>query len=483
MKTHLRKFMAVLCTLSVLLSCMAVAGFSVSAATVTMTSGSMSSDYNAAAGVTAYSLSGSAYNIMKNGMSAYPTILQEGAAYPADEAHGHAMRLAFEAGGTSLVSGNGNRVAGFRINNQNAPADDTRLQYQHFYRVSFEYKVKEIPADLERPITLDTVLGTFDWGSVDASYFGNGTNLAPNVFHSIALTATTSEWQTCSFTMRHEGLSVNYALPLNIVLSPNGNGNAAAGTTVLVDNVNVEYKGSGSATAGSAYVVANNIRPGTTDTRTIRPVLGDTLPYVIADYSTDKEFDGWYANSALTTQKTTYNDTDISNLYIKWKDVVKKYTFSYDLNGGTAAQGAVLTQTDVAGTDVIAPPTVTRDGYTFAGWQVDGADWTYEAGVTKVPAKDTVVTAVWTEDTPEGSAPEGSAPEGPAPEGPAPEGPAEEQDKDEPAAKDEASSSTAEKAPLFGNTTNMAFWLVLLLVSCAALVTMFVVSKKGNAKA
>ena len=396
MKIHWRKFMAVLCTLSILLSCVAIAGFTVSAA-VTLKSGSSTVDFNTADITAAYSANGGAFNHKSSSMASYPTINQGATVYPADAAHGHAMRLTFKDGATDLVSGNGNKVVGFRVNNQTNPADDTRMDRDDFFRVSFEYLVQDIPEDLDRPITLDTIVYTQNWAN-EASYFGNGTDLANNhIFYSVALTERTTEWQTCAFTMRREGLTVDWALPVNIVLSPNGNGNAAAGTQVLVDNVTIEYKGTSSATAGSAYVVANNIRPGTTDTRIIRPVVGDTLPYVIADYSTGKEFEGWYTDQALTNRVTTY--TSGSNLYIKWKDVEKKYSFSYDLNGATSYDQTALSQKAVAGTDVIAPPTnMYREGYTFDGWEVAGEPWTYEAGVTKVPAKDTVVTAVWQMD-------------------------------------------------------------------------------------
>ena len=57
-------------------------------------------------------------------------------------------------------------------------------------------------------------------------------------------------------------------------------------------------------------------------------------------------------------------------LYAQWTpnaEEVTYYTVTFDLNGGTHIGGGALTQT-VASGDSATAPTVTRDGYTFSGW-------------------------------------------------------------------------------------------------------------------
>ena len=403
MKIHWRKFMAVLCTLSILLSCVVIAGFTVSAGI--SSSNPLEANYDTEikdsnTNAAIYSARGSSANNTNNAsMAAYPTVYQGATVYPADEAHGHAMRLAFKDGATDLVSGDGNKIAGFRVFDQDDTSNNgSRLETgKNYYFISFEYLVQDIPEGLDRPITLDVFIKTLDWSQNNATYYGSTNDMAANVVGSVALTERTTEWQTYTCFTNH---TTGWDVPANIVLSPNGNGNAAAGTQVLVDNVTVVRGGENSTEAGAKYITTHYVDGNNaSDVQgAYRGRVGDPLPNLITDYSNGKVFDGWYSDGTYTTRVTTITDRTTA-LYAKWKDVEKKYSFSYDLNGATSYDQTVLSQKAVAGTDVIAPPTnMYREGYTFAGWQVDGNEWTYEAGVTKVPAKDTVVTAVWQMD-------------------------------------------------------------------------------------
>ena len=73
-----------------------------------------------------------------------------------------------------------------------------------------------------------------------------------------------------------------------------------------------------------------------------------------------------------------------------------EYTISYNLNGGTAADG--VTYDDeyvVVDSSFTAKAAPTKDGYTFTGWN-DGTK-TYKAGETITPAGDMILTAQWKE--------------------------------------------------------------------------------------
>ena len=74
-----------------------------------------------------------------------------------------------------------------------------------------------------------------------------------------------------------------------------------------------------------------------------------------------------------------------------------EYTISYDLNGGTAADGASYDdEYVVVGNSFTAKAAPTKDGYIFTGWRDDDAK-TYKAGETITPAGNMTLTAQWEE--------------------------------------------------------------------------------------
>ena len=95
-------------------------------------------------------------------------------------------------------------------------------------------------------------------------------------------------------------------------------------------------------------------------------------------------FDGWYTDEDCTKAydfDTTYaagGSYDDVELYAKW--MPETYTVSFDANGGTGAPEA---QETVHGGIVTKPTTdPTREGYTFAGWTLNGAKYHFGEKVT-----------------------------------------------------------------------------------------------------
>ncbi len=84
-------------------------------------------------------------------------------------------------------------------------------------------------------------------------------------------------------------------------------------------------------------------------------------------------FDGWDPDPSAVTGKTT--------IIPKWK---KANTITFDPNGGIAADTSLLEQTVPEGTPA-KEPSLTREGYHFAGWNNDFSS----------PTSDMTVTAVW----------------------------------------------------------------------------------------
>ncbi|MGN0743745.1 MAG: InlB B-repeat-containing protein, partial [Christensenellales bacterium] len=75
------------------------------------------------------------------------------------------------------------------------------------------------------------------------------------------------------------------------------------------------------------------------------------------------DFAGWYENGVLVESISATRLCDI-NLVAEWTAV--EYTISYDLNGGTC-EDTLVTKYTVESEDIILP-TLSKDGYIFAGW-------------------------------------------------------------------------------------------------------------------
>ncbi|NLP48933.1 MAG: hypothetical protein GX345_08360 [Clostridiales bacterium] len=99
------------------------------------------------------------------------------------------------------------------------------------------------------------------------------------------------------------------------------------------------------------YAIAFDANGGTGgETQTVNHGVTPTPPTVSR---TGYTFDGWDKTIVAATEATTYT--------AKWK--IKTYTITFDANGGTGGE----TQTVNHGV-IPTPPTVSRTGYTFDGW-------------------------------------------------------------------------------------------------------------------
>lgn len=100
---------------------------------------------------------------------------------------------------------------------------------------------------------------------------------------------------------------------------------------------------------------------------------------------------GWYTDAELTEvleDNATMPDMALT-LHAEWN--AREYTISFNSNDGSAV--APITQD--CDTEVKAPAAPTKAGYTFAGWQLNRADYTF----TTMPVEDIILTAKWTPNT------------------------------------------------------------------------------------
>ena len=113
-----------------------------------------------------------------------------------------------------------------------------------------------------------------------------------------------------------------------------------------------------------------------------------TLPVPTKD---GYNFLGWY-NGEAKFEATTMPEFNLT-LVAKWEEVVvpvTKYTITLDVNGGNAL--AETTITAEAGA-AITLPTPTKEGYTFAGWLLEGALF----NETTMPEANLTLVAKWEE--------------------------------------------------------------------------------------
>ena len=114
-------------------------------------------------------------------------------------------------------------------------------------------------------------------------------------------------------------------------------------------------------------------------------------PYAPEGYT----FDGWYLDEALTESVTEIATGSTGNrtFYLKLIEnvVESKYTITYNLNGGTNAEGNP-TEYVVGDTTVLKAPT--KEGHTFAGWYTDPY---FKNGIATLNGKtgDLVLYAKW----------------------------------------------------------------------------------------
>ncbi len=106
-----------------------------------------------------------------------------------------------------------------------------------------------------------------------------------------------------------------------------------------------------------------------------------------APTATGYTFGGWYKEAACETPWNFASDvvTQATNLFAQW--TVHTHKFAWDFNGGTPSGSYTEANDALAYGSVISYPTMTKTGYTFAGWSSDA---------TTMPDNDLIITASWT---------------------------------------------------------------------------------------
>ena len=141
------------------------------------------------------------------------------------------------------------------------------------------------------------------------------------------------------------------------------------------------------------YTVTFDANGGTVTPTEMKVRHGDAygkLPTPTLDGYT---FDGWYNDNGMQV-KPEDEVTASHTLYAHWK--ASTYTVTFEANEGTAEPKP---QTVIYGSTYGKLPTLTRDGYTFAGWFTEQNGGTKVMADTKVKtAKDHTLYAHWTQN-------------------------------------------------------------------------------------
>lgn len=180
-------------------------------------------------------------------------------------------------------------------------------------------------------------------------------------------------------------------------IDPTGLLTVAAGETAT--SLTVKATANGDSTKSAIASVTVTDTPITKHTLTVTSGTGDgefaegTVVTITANApAPGKEFDKWTTSSGGTFANVSSSTTTFTmpaaavTVTATYKDKpITTYTVTFNLNGGTHTGGGALTQIIAEGGNATAP-TVTRSGYTFAGW---------DKGFTNVTANLTV-TATWT---------------------------------------------------------------------------------------
>ncbi len=138
---------------------------------------------------------------------------------------------------------------------------------------------------------------------------------------------------------------------------------------------------------GNTYIVTFNANGGVTPNPTSKNVtFGSTYGTLATTTRTGYTFAGWYtaaSGGTLVTTSTTVNTASDHTLFAHW--TANTYTVTFDANGGNPPTPTSKTVTFDAAYGTLA--SVTRTGYTFAGW------YTAASGGTQVTTSTLVTTA------------------------------------------------------------------------------------------
>lgn len=101
-------------------------------------------------------------------------------------------------------------------------------------------------------------------------------------------------------------------------------------------------------------------------------------------------FGGWYKEAGCTNEWNFASDvvTEATPLYAKW--TANTHKLSWNFNGGTPSGSYTEANNALAYGSTITYPTLSKMGYTFAGWSTNA---------TSMPDADLTITASWTPNT------------------------------------------------------------------------------------
>ena len=216
--------------------------------------------------------------------------------------------------------------------------------------------------------------------------------------------------------------------------------------------VDVSFKASSVTPPGpTTYTVTFKDGESTLSTATVNS--GEKVAKPADPTKSGYTFAGWYADATLSAA-FDFNTPITANVtvYAKWTDngsdpvPVTKYTITYDLNGGTmdGKTGIVTVQVDDGVT--ITLPAPTRSGYTFDYWE--GSK--YNAGDSYKVTGDHTFKAQWKANS-------------------------------NPGTNTGTDGETVVDSPKTGDDSNIALWLVLMVVSLLGFVFTLVSSRRSKA--
>ena len=146
------------------------------------------------------------------------------------------------------------------------------------------------------------------------------------------------------------------------------------------------------------YDVTFNANDGTVGTTTKTVTYGNPYGELPTPTREGYTFAGWFTEKdggTQVTKETVVTTADKHTLYAHW--TANKYTVTFDVNGGTVTPAE---QTVTYGSTYGELPTLTREGYTFAGWFTEKDVGTQVTAVTTVTtAADHMLYAHWTANT------------------------------------------------------------------------------------
>ena len=213
----------------------------------------------------------------------------------------------------------------------------------------------------------------------------------------------------------------------------------------------------------NAYTVTLNANGGTINSGNVTSYtygVGAKLPTAGDMTYTGHTFKGWYDNENLTGSPVTAiggTETGDKEYWAKW--TINQYTITVKPENGEAD----ITITQDYGTPITAPA-LTREGYTFIGWD--------KAFPATMPAEDMTVTAQWkASEKPTGEIKAETTTPRPTVT-PQPTQTAQPQPTVQPVSP----------IPRTGDAANPALWFALLIVSGSALAAIFVLRRKVNRK-